>query len=111
MLFFGWTGVQLLGEEIFTVLTFLCSLSLLYRFVSRKPALCLAAFVAAVIFGLVHLPSYQWNFVQAIGLIPVLLVLLMPYIITRNIWLSTGVHILNDWTICGLSAVAAMDPG
>jgi hypothetical protein len=46
-----------------------------------------------------------------VGLIPVRLALLLPYIITRNIWVSTGVHVLNDWAIFGMSAIAGMDAG
>lgn len=112
VLFFGWTGVQLLGEEIFTILIFLAALALLGRSMSRKVALCFAALVAAIIFAMVHLPTYQWNVGQAlVGLVPIRLVLLLPYIITRNIWTSTGVHVLNDWTIFGLSAVAGSDAG
>lgn len=111
ILFFGWTGVQILGEEIFTILIFLPVLALLHRVMSRKLALCIAALVASVIFGLVHLPTYQWNVPQAVGLVPIRLVLLLPYIITRNIWASTGVHVLNDWTIFGMSALAGMDAG
>lgn len=91
VLFFGWTGVQLLGEEIFTILIFLGAMALLCRFTSRKVALCFAALVAAIVFALVHLPTYQWNVAQAlVGLIPVRLILLMPYIITRNIWSRPG---------------------
>jgi len=112
LLFFGWTGVQLLGEEIFTVLIFLGAMALLGRSMSRKVALWVAALVAAIIFAMVHLPTYQWNVGQAlVGLVPIRLVLLLPYIITRNIWTSTGVHVLNDWTIFGLSAVAGSDAG
>lgn len=36
------------------------------------------------------------------GLVPIRIVLLLPYVITRNIWVSTGAHILNDWAIFGL---------
>ena len=111
VLFFGWTGVQLLGEELFTILIFLGVMALLSRVMPRKPALCIAALVAAVIFGMVHLPTYQWNVAQAVGLMPIRIILLMPFIITRNIWTSTGVHILNDWAIFGSTAIAAMDPG
>ncbi|MFC6760769.1 CPBP family intramembrane glutamic endopeptidase [Sulfitobacter porphyrae] len=111
ILFFGWTAVQILGEEVFTILIFLGSMALLVRVMSRKLALCVAALVASVIFGLVHLPTYQWNMPQAFGLMPIRIVLLLPYIITRNIWTSTGVHILNDWAIFGSSALSAMDAG
>lgn len=108
VLFFGWTAIQLLGEEILTVLPFLAFLTLFDRQLSRKPAIIAAALVAAVIFALVHLPTYQWNLPQAlIGLVPVRIVLLIPYIITRNIWVSAGTHILNDWLIFGLSIIGS----
>jgi membrane protease YdiL (CAAX protease family) len=35
----------------------------------------------------------------------------MPFIITRNIWVSTGVHVLNDWAIFGMAAYAGMNEG
>lgn len=112
VLFFGWSAVQLLGEEIFTILIFLGAMGLLNRVMSRKVALCLGALIAAIVFAMIHLPTYQWNVSQAlVGLIPVRLVLLLPFIITRNIWVSTGVHVLNDWTIFGMSAYAGMQAG
>ncbi|MGI3169917.1 CPBP family intramembrane glutamic endopeptidase [Pseudooceanicola sp. C21-150M6] len=104
--FFGWTAIQLLGEEIFTILPFLAFLAFLDRRMKRKPAVVIAALGTAVIFALVHLPTYQWHVPQAvIGLVPIRLVLLMPYLITRNIWTSTATHILNDWTIFGLAMI------
>ena len=108
VLFFGWSAVQLLGEEIFTVLIFLGSLALLHRAMPRKSALCLAVLVASIIFGLVHLPTYQGNMAQAVALIPIRIVLLLPYLITRNIWASTGTHILNDWTTFGMVVYAGL---
>ncbi|MBR9894319.1 CPBP family intramembrane metalloprotease [bacterium] len=111
VLFFFWTAVQLLGEEIFTILIFLGAMAGLTRVMSRNLALCLAALVAAIIFGLVHLPTYQWNLIQAVTLVPIRIVLLIPYIITRNIWTSTGAHVLNDWTTFGMAAYAGMQAG
>ena len=71
--------------------------------------MCIAALIAAIIFGLIHLPTYQGNIIQAVVLVPVRLVLLMPFIITRNIWASTGTHIMNDYAIFGMSVFAGMD--
>lgn len=108
VLFFGWTAIQLIGEEVFTILPFLAFLTFLDRRMRRKTAMALAVLGAAVIFALIHLPTYQWNLPQAlIGLIPIRILLLMPYLITRNIWASAGTHILNDWAIFGLSMVAS----
>lgn len=108
VLFFAASAVQLLGEEIFTILPFLAFLAFLDRVMSRKAAICLAALGASIIFAAIHLPTYQWHVPQAmIGLIPIRIVLLIPFILTRNIWVSTGTHVLNDWAIFGFSAFAA----
>lgn len=62
----------------------------------------------AAIFAAIHLPTYQWHVPQAfIGLVPIRLVLLLGYLLTRNLWVSTAVHILNDWTIFGLPLLVA----
>ncbi|ETA53815.1 CPBP family intramembrane glutamic endopeptidase [Ponticoccus alexandrii] len=111
ILFFLWSAVQLLGEEIFTILIFLGAMAGLNRVMPRKLALCLAVLIAAIVFGLIHLPTYQGNLIQAAALVPVRIVLLMPYLITRNIWTSTGTHILNDWSIFGLAAFGATHAG
>jgi len=29
------------------------------------------------------------------------LVLTLPWILTKNIWVSTGAHIINDWLLLG----------
>jgi len=110
VLFFVRTGIQLFGEEVFSILPFL---ALLYWLnarlrVSRKKAIVLAAIGVAVIFAAVHLPTYQWHLPQAlIGVGIARLVLLLPYIMTKNIWVSTGAHILNDWAIFGLPLLAS----
>jgi hypothetical protein len=31
----------------------------------------------------------------------------MAYMKTKNIWVSTGAHILNDWSLFGLSLLGA----
>ncbi|WP_180956032.1 CPBP family glutamic-type intramembrane protease [Monaibacterium marinum] len=110
-LFFLKAVIQLLGEEIFSVLPFLAMLAWLYHSVGirRTKAVFLAALVASILFALIHLPTYQWHLPQAlVALVPIRMVLLLPYIITKNIWVSTAVHVLNDWAIFGLPLVVAM---
>lgn len=104
VLFFAKAIVQLLGEEIFTILPFLAILTwLVSTGISRTVAIIIAALVASAIFALVHLPTYQWNWGQClVALAPIRVVLLLPYLITKNIWVSTGVHVANDWAIFGL---------
>ncbi|MCG6882315.1 MAG: CPBP family intramembrane metalloprotease [Silicimonas sp.] len=112
-LFFGKSAVQLLGEELLTVLPFLAVLTwLVAAGVSRTVAIVIAALVASTIFAMVHLPTYQWNWGHClVALIPVRLVLLLPYIMTKNLWVSTGVHVVNDWLIFGLPLLFASGEG
>jgi hypothetical protein len=106
-LFFLWTAVQLVGEEIFTILPFLAFLTILDRRIGRKGAIALAALGASIIFALIHLPAYQWNVPHVLfAIVPIRLVLLMPYLVTRNLGVSAAVHILNDWSIFGLGVIA-----
>lgn len=102
ILFFMQAIPQLLGEELLTILPLL---GLMYYFYtklkwSRRTAMILGWLITAVIFGAVHLPTYDWNVAQAlIGIGIARLVLSLAFLITKNIWVSTGAHILNDWAI------------
>ena len=108
--FFAKTGLQLLGEELVTILPFLALLWWLTvrAGLSRHVAITCAWLVSAAWFGALHLPTYQWNFVQSFVIIgSARLVLSMAYMKTKNIWVSTGAHILNDWSLFGLSLLGA----
>jgi uncharacterized protein len=94
------TGIQLVGEELMTILPLLAVLWLCFRHLklSRTVALVTAVIVSTLWFGAVHLPTYNWNFVQALGGIGTArLVLTAAYLLTRNLWVSAGAHIVNDW--------------
>lgn len=108
--FYVGTGVQLMGEEIFTILPFLAVLWFLSsRGMSRKTSILIAWIATAVWFGAAHLPTYDWNVLQAILVIgSARLVLTLAYIRTKNLWVSIGAHVLNDWAIFTLALVAAM---
>ncbi|WAP50577.1 CPBP family intramembrane metalloprotease [Arthrobacter sp. ATA002] len=112
--FYLGTGIQLFGEELFTILPFLAVMYLLHAKagVSRRVAVLLAWLITAVWFGAAHLPTYGWNFAQAFLIIgSARLVLTLAYIRTKNIMVSTGAHILNDWSsfTFTLAAAAAMN--
>lgn len=109
--FYAGTGIQLLGEEIFTILPFLAIMFLLHTKagLSRNTSMILAWLATAVWFGAAHLPTYGWNFAQALLIIGAArLVLTLAYIRTKNLWVSTGAHILNDWTIFTFALVASL---
>ena len=95
---------QLLGEEVLTVIPFLALLALFKAktSLSRSAGIMIAWALTAVLFGLVHLPTYQWNWVQCLLVIgSARLVLSLAYIWTRNLWVSTLAHVLNDWILFG----------
>lgn len=110
MLFFARTGIQLFGEEVMSILPFL---ALLYWLVGRhkmgrKAGVVVATLLTALIFAAAHLPTYGWSIPQTVmGVGVARIVLLLPYIMTKNIWVSTGAHILNDWLMFGFSIFMA----
>lgn len=112
--FYVGTFIQLFGEELVTILPFLAVLYWLHsKFkLSRKKAIILAWIITAITFGAMHLPTYGWNVVQAIVLIGVArLALTLAFIRTKNILVSFGAHLLNDWatfTLVLIAAAAAM---
>jgi membrane protease YdiL (CAAX protease family) len=100
--FLSHTFVQLIGEEVVSILPLLAALWFGVR-VLRMPkglALTLAVLVSTAWFAAMHLPTYNWNYVQCFAIIgSARLVLTASYLLTRNLWVSAGAHILNDWSI------------
>jgi len=108
--YFAKTIPQLFGEEVVTLLPFLALLyGLTNRFgVGRKGAIVGAWLISSLLFGLIHLPTYDWNLIQCIVVIgSARMVLTLPWILTKNIWVSTGAHIVNDWLLFTLSLLGA----
>jgi membrane protease YdiL (CAAX protease family) len=108
--FFAKTAPQLFGEELITILPFLALLQWLVGSlgVGRRRAIIVAWLVSSLVFGLLHLPTYDWNVVQCVLVIGTArLVLTLPWIMTKNIWVSTGAHIVNDWSLFGLALLGA----
>jgi len=108
--FFAKTIPQLLGEEVITVLPFLALLQWLTQSLQwgRKAAVVVAWVLTSVMFGLLHLPTYDWNWLQCIVVIGgARMVLTLPWIMTKNLWVSAGAHITNDWILFGAGVLGA----
>jgi membrane protease YdiL (CAAX protease family) len=108
--FFAKVGVQLLGEELITILPFLAIVALCRRQagMGRNAAVLVAWITSAVAFGLIHLPTYDWNLVQCVVVIgSARLVLTWAYVWSKNIWVSTGAHVINDWTLIATTTFLA----
>lgn len=108
--FFALTGIQLVGEEVMSILPFL---ALLYWLcgrggMSRRTAIAIATLVVAILFAAEHLPTYDWNLLQTLmGVGVARIVLLLPYLMTKNLLVSAGAHILNDWIFFGITILGA----
>jgi membrane protease YdiL (CAAX protease family) len=108
--FYIGTFVQLFGEEIFTILPFLAVMYFLYSKgrLSRKAALVVAWIGTAIWFGAAHLPTYDWNVLQALVVIgSARIILSLAFIRTKNIMVSFGAHLLNDWVTFTVALVVA----
>jgi membrane protease YdiL (CAAX protease family) len=101
---------QLVGEEVFTIVLLLAVLTAgtsLLR-LSRRSSLVLAVVVSSVLFAALHLPTYDWNVLQCLLIIgSARVILLVPYLLTKNITVSATAHVLNDWTLFGLGLASA----
>ena len=106
--FFVKVAPQLLGEELLTILPFLGLLAFCQDRLgwSRQASVWVAWLVSAVAFGLLHLPTYDWNLVQCLVVIgSARLMLTWAYVWTKNLWVSTGAHLLNDWALIAMTLV------
>lgn len=92
---------QLVGEELLTILPLLAILwfATTRLGLGRRAGIVLAVVGSSLIFGAAHLPTYDWHVAQCFGVIGVArVVLTLAYLRTRNLWVSAGAHILNDWS-------------
>ena len=95
------TAIQLVGEELMTILPLLAILWLCVSKLgmARWLGLVIAVIVSTAWFAAVHLPTYNWNVIQCFGGIGAArLVLTAAFLVTRKLWVSAGAHIVNDWT-------------
>lgn len=91
---------QLVGEELLGILPFLAVLWLCVTRLAlpRNVGIAIALLASGLIFGAAHLPTYDWNWAQSlIGIGSARVLLTLAYIATRNLWVSAGAHIMNDW--------------
>jgi membrane protease YdiL (CAAX protease family) len=111
VLFLVKVALQLLGEEVISILPFLALLTLFTQRLGagRRSAIVAAWLLSALLFGLAHLPTYGWNVTQAVLIIGTArLVLTLPWIMTKNLWVSTGAHVLNDWVLMSMGLLGSM---
>lgn len=99
------TFIQLVGEEVATILPLLAVLWGCYTVLqlSFRISLSIAVALSTLWFSAMHLPTYDWNLVQCFGVIGISrLILTTAYLYTRNLWVSASAHIANDWLMFAL---------
>jgi uncharacterized protein len=88
---------MLLGEELITIILLIIIANLLG---GTRKALIVAVIISTLIFGFLHLPTYDWNFAQVIFIIAAARI---PFTLAslRSDSLYTGllIHITYDWII------------
>ena len=107
------TVPQLIGEELLTVLPLLAILwfATVRLGLGPTPGIVLAVAGSSFVFAAVHLPTYDWQFAQCFGVIGTArLMLTIAFLWTRNLWVSAGAHILNDWSELTLSFAFSHEP-
>ncbi|GGJ77589.1 CPBP family intramembrane glutamic endopeptidase [Virgibacillus salexigens] len=98
---------QLFGENIIFMVLFFTTL-LLFKKTSIKLShyVVYAILISSILFGLIHLPTYDYNWLQclfAIGLPSSFH--LLGYIITQNIFISYLVHLFFDYILWSLVVI------
>jgi membrane protease YdiL (CAAX protease family) len=113
LVFLGRAGIQLVGEELVTILPLLAVLWFCVERLKlpRVGSLIIAVLVSTVWFAALHLPTYDWNWVQCLGTIGTArIVLTLAYLVTRNLWVSSLAHIANDWSAFFIAFVGGHAP-
>lgn len=113
LLFLGRAGIQLVGEEVVTILPLLAVLWLCVERLRmpRTVALVFAVLISTVWFAALHLPTYDWNWIQCLGTIGTArIVLTLAYLFTRNLWVSAIAHIANDWSLFLIAFIGGHAP-
>lgn len=113
VLFLARTFIQLIGEELITVLPLLAILWLCVSRLGlpRGRALIIAFIGSTLLFAGLHLPTYDWNVIQCLATIGTArIVLTLAYVLTRNLWVSATAHIANDWSLFLMSFIGGHLP-
>lgn len=93
--------VSLVGEELFKLTSMLMVMAVVYRFTKdRKTSMIVGLSCCCVIFGLIHLSTYNYNVVQCLAMIGLgCAIHMFPYLKTKNLTNSYLTHLLMDLLI------------
>lgn len=100
------TMIQFIAEEIIFIIPFLFVINKL-RTKNEKLKTLAAILVSSVIFGAMHLTTYNFNILQAVLVISIIRTgLSMSYVLSKNLTVTYLVHMIYDWVLIGIYLTA-----
>lgn len=105
--FFISSCIQFIAEEILFIVPFLFVINKM-KTENEFLKVLVALIFSSVIFGAMHLSTYNFNIAQSLVVISLVRVAVsMSYILSKNLTVTYVVHILYDWSIILLYLAAA----
>ncbi|KXB69554.1 CPBP family intramembrane glutamic endopeptidase [Peptoniphilus sp. DNF00840] len=93
------TMIQFIAEEIIFIIPFLFVINKL-RTRNEKLKTLVAILVSSLIFGAMHLTTYNFNILQAVLVISIIRTgLTMSYVLSKNLTVTYLVHMIYDWAL------------
>lgn len=97
--FFLSTLIQFIAEEIIFIIPFLFVINKV-KIENNIIKTILAILISSIIFGAMHLSTYDFNILQAVLIISIIRTgLSMSYVISKNLSVTYIIHIIYDWTL------------
>ena len=97
--FFLSTLIQFIAEEIIFIIPFLFIINKV-KIENNIIKTILAILISSIIFGAMHLSTYDFNILQAVLIISIIRTgLSMSYVISKNLSITYIIHIIYDWTL------------
>lgn len=104
--FFISTLIQFIAEEIIFIIPFLFVINKV-KSENKFLKTTLAIIVSSVIFGAMHLSTYNFNILQAVLIISIIRTgLTMSYVLSKNLSVTYLIHIIYDWSLIGIYMTA-----
>ncbi|MFR8927619.1 CPBP family intramembrane glutamic endopeptidase [Peptoniphilus senegalensis] len=104
--FFISTLIQFIAEEIIFIIPFLFVINKV-KSENKIVKTTLAIIVSSVIFGAMHLSTYNFNILQAVLIISIIRTgLTMSYVLSKNLSVTYLIHIIYDWSLIGIYMTA-----
>ena len=95
------SGTQIIGEELIIIVPFIILMNLMIKIgMKEKTSIILLVILTSILFGALHLSTYDWNFYQCFIVIGLTRIPFTIASIKQNsIWAGIISHIIFDWSI------------